>query len=327
MGKVNDVMRHFLSDNERFADLFNGIFFHGQQVILAGDLSEASEQYTEHEMSSQLDVGRRSMRIRDIKKHLKTGPFLRILAVENQNLVDYSMPFRCLQYDVMEYGQQLALLRKENEKAGSYLSMAEKFCKIKKTDKLTPVYTLCLYHGEEKWDGPRTLGEMMDFGESEDKMASLFADYPMKLYCINESDDFTVFHSEIKALFQAMSYRADKAGMRKLLQEDLSYRHLSEDTVETLAVMLNIPGIWKNRERYMQKNAEKEDYNMCLAIQEWKREEREEGKEEGREEGIRAFIEICREFGLIKEAVAAKIKTKFMLEEDQTQIYIERYWE
>ncbi len=24
--------------------------------------------------------------------------------------------------------------------------------------------TLCLYHGEEKWDGPRSLKDMMDFG-------------------------------------------------------------------------------------------------------------------------------------------------------------------
>ena len=284
MGKVNDIMRHFLIDNERFADLFNGVCFHGQKVIHAGDLSEASEQYTGQEMNSRLTAGRRSVRIRDIKKRLRTGASLRILAVENQNMVDYTMPFRCLQYDVMEYGQQLALLRKENEKTGCYLSGAEKLCKIKKADKLTPVYTLCLYHGEAKWDGPRTLGEMMDFGENADGMKALFADYPMKLYCINEMDDFTVFHSDIRALFQAMQYRADKNGMKKMLQEDSLYRHLSEDTVEALAVMLNMPGIWEERQRFMWKNEEGEGYNMCLAIQEWKQEEREEGREEKSEE-------------------------------------------
>lgn len=32
-------------------------------------------------------------------------------AWENQNMVDYTMPFRCMQYDSMEYGQQLATLR------------------------------------------------------------------------------------------------------------------------------------------------------------------------------------------------------------------------
>ena len=36
MGKVNDVILEYLDDNERFADLFNGDFFHGEQVVQGG---------------------------------------------------------------------------------------------------------------------------------------------------------------------------------------------------------------------------------------------------------------------------------------------------
>lgn len=84
MGKNSNMMNYYFSDEERFADLFNGVFFQGKPVE----------------------------RIHDVCKKLKTGSTLRILALENQELVDYAMPFRCMQYDVMEYGKQLEELRR-----------------------------------------------------------------------------------------------------------------------------------------------------------------------------------------------------------------------
>ena len=46
MGKLNTAMRAFLCDRERFADLFNGVFFQGKPVIRAERLQEASETYS-----------------------------------------------------------------------------------------------------------------------------------------------------------------------------------------------------------------------------------------------------------------------------------------
>ena len=48
--------------------------------------------------------------------------------------------------------------------------------------------TLCLYHGEEKWDGPRSLKDMMDFGADgkRQKWEDYFADYPMRIVCADE---------------------------------------------------------------------------------------------------------------------------------------------
>ena len=45
-------------------------------------------------------------RIRDVKMRLKSGGELRLLAIGNQNFVDYSMLFRCMEYDFLEYGRQ-----------------------------------------------------------------------------------------------------------------------------------------------------------------------------------------------------------------------------
>ncbi len=40
MGKADVAVRQWLSDKERFADLFNGTVFQGEEVVLAEDLEE-----------------------------------------------------------------------------------------------------------------------------------------------------------------------------------------------------------------------------------------------------------------------------------------------
>ena len=119
MGKVDTVMKNYLQDKARFADLFNGVFFGGRQVILPQELSEASESYVgrrevpylpvrakgiepsgEKTKSEQLKEiptqqsqrqskpevsGEYFGRGRDIKMRLRQGTTLRILALENQN--------------------------------------------------------------------------------------------------------------------------------------------------------------------------------------------------------------------------------------------------
>ena len=144
-------------------------------------MQDASEKYT--------DVDKKTFqRFRDIKMYLRTGEALRVLAVENQNQVDYTLPYRCMQYDVMEYGKQIKELQQFNRANGILQNPAERLCGITKGNRLAPVYTLCLYHGTEPWDGPLAL--------------------------------------------------------------------------------LNSPKLWNEREKYMNSDQDKEEYNMCQALQE-----------------------------------------------------------
>ena len=293
MGKISIAMNHYLSDNRRFADLFNGAFFYGETVVNAEELSGTTEVYRET-LAEDAHTGEREERkerIRDICKVLRSGEILRILALENQEWVDYAMPFRCMQYDTMEYSKQIDRLRKSNRKDGVLKTETEKFCGLRKEDRIVPVYTLCLYHGTEKWDGPRSLRDMMRFGTEKDCFQEMFNDYPLRLYCLNEAKDFNFFHTEIGTLFRAMQYRKDKAALRKLLQERPEYQQLDVDTLEAMSVMLEMPSIWKKREKYMTKmeNGE-EEYNMCQAVREWAEEERNIGREEGMIQGIEQGI-------------------------------------
>ena len=82
-------------------------------MVKPQELREASEVYVaapdekdeKDGQAVQAGKGRQSgQRIRDIKKRLESGGWLRILAVEAQHDIAYCMPWRIMEYDCREYG-------------------------------------------------------------------------------------------------------------------------------------------------------------------------------------------------------------------------------
>ncbi len=123
------------------------VLYGGEEVVLPDMLESDSER-----------IGKRH---RDLKKRLKNGEWVALIATENQESVDYSMPFRMMEYDCMEYRKQLQEIKRERrraiEAAGDHVD--EWSLRPGKKDKLKLVHSICLYHGTEEWDGPRSLNK------------------------------------------------------------------------------------------------------------------------------------------------------------------------
>ena len=367
MGKKNDALLTYLEDNARFADLFNYYYFGGMQVVKPQELREASEVYVavpdekdgqfgqsgqdgkdgkgrESGKGRQSGRGRQSgQRIRDIKKRLESGGWLRILAVEAQYDIAYCMPWRIMEYDCREYGQQIRRIQRQNQEADLsgekkvYANAGERLGKFRKEDRIAPVYTLCLYHGVEEWDGPRCLKDMIDFGtagpgEERHEWEKWFADYPMRLVCANEPGDGAGFQTSLGILFALLPLRKNKAALRSLLEKDPVYRQMDEETADTVGILMGVKGFMENRKKYK----EGEGYNMCQAIREMMEDSRVEGekigrmegekigriegekagwkegekagREEEQKEGIRIFIQSHRDDGTEEEAIADKLQ-------------------
>ncbi len=292
MGKESDAMMEYLKDNERFADLFNGSYFLGNPVIKAEELQEGSEVYRE------AAGGKSTTRTRDVKKYLKSGGSLKVLAIENQNLTDYTMPWRHMNYDVLEYGRQIKEIKKKNKDNKKLHIPAERLSGLTEKDRLVPTFTLCLYHGEDKWHGPRSLKDMIDFGEDGELWKQLFSDYQMKLICLNEMDDFSQFHSSLKQLFQLLAFRRDKKKLKQLLEEDASYQDMDEETADVVSTLMGV-----EKEMAKKDNGE-EGYNMCTAIKEMLEDSRLEGRQEGRWEERGEIVRNMLNNGLTCEKVA-----------------------
>ena len=315
--------------------------------------------------------------MRDVKMQLRSGTVLQVLAVENQSYINYGMPVRIMGYDAAEYNrqmkerrQQVSALWKQVESSGQYdtlaipVTYAEYMSGILKTDRLHPVYTICLYSGTETWDGPRTLSDMMEFRAETDSLREYFADYPANLFCVNEQEEFESFHTELRELLRAMNYRKDKRKFLSL-EKDERYAHLSKETWEAIATMTGRNFFEENREKYKSQNGDREEYNMCQALREIREdffnegkaegraEGREEGIKEGREEGHEAGIKEGREEGhqagikegreeereagirrLIednleekktKEIIIQKLIRWFSMDEQTAQLYLNKY--
>lgn len=292
MGKYDTCMKEFLQNKDRFADLFNGCCFQGRQIIRAEDLREASENYV---ITDKRLPGKTRQKdteiIRDVKMVLGSGMVLQVLAVENQNYIDYAMPVRCMGYDAAEYRRQLKerkqerrlLMNSENRPKNPAVSMDETLSGILSSDRLHPVYTLCLYSGTEPWDGPRKLSDMMAFDPQNKNLQSLFEEYHLHLFCINEQYVFDAFRSDLKPLFQAINCRNNKKKMIELMKDE-TYSHLNEDTWDAIAVMTDNAAMLQKKDLYKTEN-QKEEFNMCQALQELMQDERNEGRIEGRNEG------------------------------------------
>ncbi|MCR5119422.1 MAG: hypothetical protein K6B44_07360 [Lachnospiraceae bacterium] len=108
---------------------------------------------------------------------------------------------------------------------------------------------------------------MMDFGDDSDAFTSIFQDFKPHLLKINEMKDTQSYITEVKELLDLLRNRADKPGLKKMIEEDSRFDCLDEETFETASVLMNAPSIWRKRRKY--KNDEGRTYSMCKALRDW----------------------------------------------------------
>ena len=279
MGKFDEETYGYLSVKEYFADLINAGCFGGEEVVLADDLEELTGRTQE-----ETDGKERRSTYRDLRMRLRNGTSFVLLAVEDQANVDWEIPVRIMRYDAAEYGKQLSELhgRKQRRRKEAGVKRSRWAEKMDERDRLHPVYTVCFYHGEGEWNGPKSLKEVMDFGENYGEWEPLFSNYRIKVINAEDAEVAKKCRTELRQFLEIMGARRDREKLNRLLQ-DRAYENLSHETARIIAVVANVPEFLENEERY--KNQEREGYNMCQAMDELRAEFRAEGRAEGIREG------------------------------------------
>ena len=70
--------------------------------------------------------------------------------------------------------------------------------RFKKTDRLHPVITLCIYYGEKEWDGATSLKEIL---ELPDYLENLVPDYKMNLLQLRNSENLKFKNKDVQTIF------------------------------------------------------------------------------------------------------------------------------
>lgn len=194
--KPDTILKTFWRDNEHFADLFNAALFDGKQVLKPNDLSEIDT-----DISSILKFNRHAetvQKILDVVKKTAYGVDFIIWGLENQAKIHYAMPLRHMVGDAFSYMKEYEEIAAQNKKDKNFHSSDEFLSNFKKTDRLHPVISLCVYYGEREWDVPLSLKDMLEIPE---EVKPLITDYKMNLIQVRASGSLKFCNSDVNTVF------------------------------------------------------------------------------------------------------------------------------
>ena len=272
--------KEYFRDDERYADVINGIGCGGLQLVAGEDLQEAETQTILGRMFGLAGRGKR-MRTRDVVRKVAFGVSFAIVGLENQEIVDYGMPLRCMEQDVGDYEKQAQKLRKKVRKQKGLDAEAYLYG-FSKDSRLCPVVTFVLYGGKDPWDGPKSLHDMLDMEGLPVMLREMVEDYRLHLVDIHRLEDTGIFKTDVKQVFDFIRCSGDKRKLLELVQGDEHFKQMEEDAYEVVTNYVKAEELIQVKEEYSREDGK---IDMCQALKELIEDGRMEGLEAGREEG------------------------------------------
>ena len=257
-------------------------------------------------------------RVFDVVKKTSDGIDFMIFGIENQQKIHYAMPLRHMIGDAMSYFKESKLIEAKNKKAHALETPDEFLSGLKKTDRLHPVISLCIYYGDEDWDGPLSLKDMLQIPKGYEPLVS---DYEMHLLEVKKSGKLKFHNKDVQMLFaiSRMIYakEADKV-------EDV-YEQNEVDAEIFLAV-----GAVTNSQRMINRALEAQEKGEKMtprkSVLEWEQQCEENGRREGWKLGkAEGIIMAYLDMGISKTDIIEKVKEKLNLSEQEAMQYYDKF--
>ena len=283
--EVDVSWKEYFRDDARYVDIINGIGCGGQQLVKPEDLQEADTQTLFGRLYRVLGKGGR-IYVRDMVRKVAFGVNFAIIGIENQELVDYAMPLRCMVYDAGEYEKQASRIRRKLRKQKG-LRAEEYLCGFCKDSRLYPAITFVLYGGKEKWDGPEKLSEMLDLTGVPEALRKFVSDYPVHIIEIRNFENTGVFQTDVKQVFDFIRCAGDKASLFKLVQNDENFRCMEEDAYEVVTNYVKADELIQVKDEYRREDGK---VDMCQALKDLIEDGRIEGRAEGHSTAIKSIV-------------------------------------
>lgn len=257
-----------LQNNNLFSDMVNGILFHGNCLIDPIHL----HNYDSHESTYIHLFG--IDRTRDMIKKYEDG-YIILIGIENQSKIDETMPIRILGYDFINYMNQQKVFYRDYKLITKYnRKYPEDKKKLPKLE-LYPVMSIVINYGERRWNKSTTLKGMTK------KIPKVFEgyinDWEIKVIDIVDVDYKNFRHKDNQDLVLGIQRLYESNGEVEVLEEmDMSY----ETAIELFSItnsrdMLEIV-----------RGMKKEEFDMCTAMEIFKKKTEGIGFEKGKNAGI-----------------------------------------
>lgn len=325
MSDKDSITKKYIKQPDRFADLFNGFCFGGEEKLQPEKLRDMDTTSVVLPYGSN-GAALPEQKARDVLKlALKTDGKAAycILGVENQTEVHTAMPIRNMLYDAMTLTEQVLATAKSHKAAHNHGNdKAEFLSGFHRDDKVLPVITLVVYWGADDWDAPVTLREMYPEGVDE-SILKYATDYKMNLISPAKMTDqqLDVFRSDLKAVLKFIKHSKDKKELAALVNGNQDYKSLDRLAAQTISVCsgqdFNFP-------------VGEERIDVCKAIDDMVTDARNEGRSQGRDEatneGMRNVIATVRDLNMGKEVAIQQLEKRYTLSQAAATSFVDSNW-
>lgn len=220
MGSRDKRVKEFLKINSVFAQLFSEGVFDGKISVEPERIHELD---TVNQETFKLEDGKFKdiERLRDVQKIAMLFDdkmeFQIIMGAEGQEGVHYFMPVRCMEFDALTYSFQC---RKISEQAKEQKVLRKYADGVPKGTKIVPTVTLVFYYGDEAWDGPQSIYDMLDIPDEMKGWAGAYiSDYRMHIIDARHMTDKEIgkFSGDLKAFLLMIQEKFDEEKLKTVI--------------------------------------------------------------------------------------------------------------
>ena len=184
--------------NDVFADIVNGVIFGGKDVVKEEDLNDTTLESSYRSLGDGKIHGLE----RDVAKIWEKGNTrIALYGLENQTKVDKYMPLRVFGYEGASYRDMLN----------------------KKEKEIYPIVSIILYFGEENWNAPNSLKEVLKERGFPTELEPYINDCKINIVQISSLKEAEInkFHNDFKAVATLLSKEYNK----EVFDENIRINH------------------------------------------------------------------------------------------------------
>ncbi|MCM1088796.1 MAG: hypothetical protein NC419_11610 [Muribaculaceae bacterium] len=317
--KVDTITKDYVKDASIFADIFNYYIYGGRQVIQPELLTERDSTKIALPYGADGAVVP-VQRFRDVQKlyaAMTDGKMEYVLyGVESQAKIHCAMAVKNNLYDALEYAGQVEEtakshrqeLKRRKEQDGSEFSENKKAPSSDeflggfwRGDRLIPSITVTIYFGSDEWDGPLSLFDMMDVSDPD--VLACMDNYHVRLIAPAQMTDEEImkFQSSLREVMLFIKYSKDKENLDRILKADEKrFREMERRAADVIEAITNSG---------LKYDESEEAINVCQAIQEMRKEERQIGELNKAKEAAGKLYEMGLDTEKIAQAVGYAVET------------------
>ena len=173
-------------------------------------------------------------------------------------------------------------------------------------NKIFPIVTIVFYYGTNTWTGNQDLYSMFHMSsEAKEKLEKYISNYRINILDAESIGDINCFKSDLQKIMGMLKCKGNKEKLLEYARENEEFfGHVDYNTKQAIGEFLQSD---KLRDKIVKRKEEKEEYNMCKALDDLYQEGIDKGRMEHLANQVKKKLEKNMSANEIAEALEEEI--------------------